>query len=708
MGRMHHLRTAGVSLILDARGGGVPVVAHWGADLGDLSDAELETLSDALVPAIPSSAVDVPYRVDLVPLPSAGWNGRPGLSGTREGAPSYPLLALTGVAVTDQAAEGGAELVVSLADAESGLEVDTEIQLTAEGILRLQHRVTNTGATPWTLDRLAVALPVPDRAREVLDFSGRWSGERRPQRRPFDHGVWGREVRHGRTGHDSAFLLAAGTDGFGFRQGEIWSAHLAWSGDQESFAESQSSGRRLIGGAEILSPGEVALRPGESYMTPWLHAGWTDRGLDDISRRFHELVRRRRERPLPPRPVTLNTWEAVYFKHDPAKLDQLVDVAAAVGVERFVLDDGWMTGRTDDRHALGDWRVDAARWRKGLHPLVDRVRGKGMEFGLWVEPEMVSLNSELARAHPDWLLTGAPGRMPPPWRHQYTLNLDHPDAFANILTQLNALLEEYPISYLKWDQNRDLLTGASHAQTLAVYRLIDDVRRAHPSLEIESCSSGGGRVDLAILERTDRVWASDTNDPLERQAIQRWTSTLIPPELIGSHVGAGQAHTTGRSTDLSFRLSTALFGSAGIEWDITRASDRDRAALKQWISVYKELRGLLHSGVTVRADPSDEALWVHGIVAPDGSEAVFEAVCIAMPRDAVPGPIRFPGLDPDAVYVVAVVDLGVRTRARQSVAPAWTRASGELRLRGRVLAETGLAAPLLTPAHSLVFRLTRV
>ena len=716
MDQIHHLRSAGVSLVVDARPGGVPVIAHWGSDLGECDQTQLAVLVDALIPAVPSSAVDVPYRLDLLPEPAAGWNGRPGLTGSRDGRPSYPVFTLQGVRRRESLAESGsgtsdasgAGLTVTVTDTECGLSVDTDVDLTEQGLVRIRHTVTNTGETPWAVGRVGVSMPVPDRARDVLDFTGRWSAERRPQRRPFDQGVWSREVRHGRTGHDGAFLLAAGTSGFGFRHGEIWSVHLAWSGDQESIAESQPTGRRLIGASELLEPGELSLHPGESYATPWVFGAWTDQGLDDISRRFHEWLRSTRSRPLRPRPVTLNTWEAVYFKHDPAKLNALVDVAAAVGVERFVLDDGWMAGRVDDRHALGDWRVDTSRWKKGLHPLVDRVRAKGMEFGLWVEPEMVSFNSDLARAHPEWILSGASGRVPPPWRHQYSLNLDHPDAFANILGQLSALLDEYPIAYLKWDQNRDLLTGTSHAQTRAVYRLIDELRRRYPALEIESCSSGGGRVDLGILERTDRIWASDTNDPLERQAIQRWTSTLVPPELIGSHVGAAQAHTTGRSTDLSFRMSTALFASAGIEWDITRASEKDRAALARWISVYKELRGLLHSGVTVRAEPSDEAIQLHGVVAADRTAAIFETVVLALPRAAVPDPIRFPGLDPDADYSVEVIDLGARTRARQSRAPEWARGSGPLHLSGRALATTGLAAPLLSPAHSLVFRLRRL
>ena len=212
--------------------------------------------------------------------------------------------------------------------------------------------------------------------------------------------------------------------------------------------------------------------------------------------------------------------------------------------------------------------------------LEEQPGGLGMEFGLWVEPEMVNPDSDLARAHPDWVLPG------PPWRHQQALDITIPEAYAYIFERLDALLTEYEIAFLKWDHNRDLVTP-THDQTLATYRLLDELRARHPGVEIESCSSGGARVDLGILARTDRVWASDTNDALERQSIQRWTQLLLPPELVGSHVGPPKAHTTGHTHDLSFRGATALFGHFGIEWDIASATDEERAELAEWIARYK-------------------------------------------------------------------------------------------------------------------------
>ncbi|MDM4777904.1 alpha-galactosidase, partial [Micromonospora sp. b486] len=280
--------------------------------------------------------------------------------------------------------------------------------------------------------------------------------------------------------------------------------------------------------------------------------------------------------------MTLNVWEAVYFGHELDRLRALADAAAEVGVERFVLDDGWFRGRRHDQAGLGDWWVDGEVWPDGLQPLIDHVRGHGMQFGLWVEPEMVNPDSDLFRAHPEWVLQ-APGRLPPPWRHQQALDLVNPDAYAYLLERLDAVLGEHDgIAYLKWDHNRDLTEAGHagrpgvHAQTLAVYRLLDELRARHPGVEIESCSSGGARVDLEILRRTDRVWASDCNDALERLSIQRWTGLLLPPELVGTHIGPERSHTTHRVHDLSFRAVTALFGHHGIEWEHHR--DRRRRA----------------------------------------------------------------------------------------------------------------------------------
>ncbi|MBX0301289.1 alpha-galactosidase [Cryobacterium sp. 1639] len=711
---IHHLRAAGTSLVLDATGTGTPVIVHWGADLGALTPADLAALAAASLPPVGPSSIDVPLRLSLLPALAEGWSGRPALGGFRAAAGSTgtsapagtldPALAL--VAVHER---GANTLAIELADASASVAVTTDLELTAQGVLRLRHTVTNTAtdaaAGPLELAGLDAMLPVPDRAGELLDFTGLWSHERRPQRSVLGQGVWSRESRHGRPGHDDSYLTVAGTPGFGFRRGEVWAVHLAFSGDKRVFAERSALGYAVLGAGELLAPGELSLPAGASYTSPWTVAVYSDAGLDGLSARLHPWIRSW-STISGPRKVLLNTWEAVYFDHDLPTLSRLVDAAAQVGVERFVLDDGWFSGRTDDQRALGDWFVDAAKWPQGLHPLIERVHAAGLDFGLWVEPEMVNPDSDLARAHPDWLLGSASA---PTWRGQRVLDLANPDAFAWLLERLTALLAEYPIAYLKWDHNRDLLGGSVHRQTAALYRLIDAVRAAQPGLEIESCASGGARIDLGILERVDRVWTSDTNDPLERQQIQRYTSVLVPPEYLGGHLGAATAHTTGRTSALGFRLATALFGSAGIEWDLTQASAAELDQIAAWIAVYKERRALLHAGVIVHADGSDPALELHGVVATDGASAVFAQVALAAPRTALPAPIRFPGLDPERRYRVRPLLVGPAPHAMQTIPPAWlAEGAPELVLTGAVLARVGLPAPLLTPEQAALFTLTAV
>jgi alpha-galactosidase len=701
---IHHLRAAGVSLLVDARGTAMPAVLHWGRDLGDLTADQAEAVAAASIPAIAPSSIDVPFRLGLVPTWGDGWSGRPGLQVSRDAAgPDGPTAASRARAPrltqrADAAPVGdGSSLVIDLSDAEALLEVRGRLELSAEGVLGLQLEVTNRGLGPLAVGRAATVLPIPARATELLDFSGVWGSERRPIRRPLEHGVHSREGRHGRGGHDSAFLLAAGTPGFGFGGGEMWAVHSAWSGDSELWAESSPLGAAALAAGELLAPGEVVLGPGETYVSPWCIAVYSAAGIDGVSDRVHPWVRSWSTIQRP-RPVTLNTWEAVYFDHSLERLEPLIAAAARVGVERFVLDDGWFTGRRDDRRALGDWSVDTDVWPEGLHPLIDAVSAVGMEFGLWVEPEMISADSELARSHPDWMIGRSDGLE---WRFQRGLDLGIPEAFDHVFARLDALLSEYAIAYLKWDHNRDLLDGSAHRQTTAVYALIDRLRAAHPDVEIESCASGGARIDLGMLRRVDRVWPSDTNDPLDRQGIATYTSVLVPPEYLGAHLGDARAHLTGRVADLSFRMATALFGSAGIEWNLSAATEDDLVRIAEWIAHHKRLRPLLHGGRVVRVDPADPAQWVHGVVAHDRTHAVYSAAMLSAPAAALPPPVRLPGLDPDRVYRVTPLRLGGEPRAVQDAPPPWY-AAGHVDLPGGVLGDTGLPLPLLSPQQALV------
>ncbi|WP_372438585.1 alpha-galactosidase [Cellulomonas dongxiuzhuiae] len=704
-----HLRAAGVSLVLDLAG--LPRVLHWGADLGDLDETGLADLRRAARPAGMGSPVEGGVGHTVLPPQADGWLGTPGLTGSRAGR-AWSAAFVSGAPALTRTTDGGSVLVVPAADPAAGLQLELVLELTPQGLVRQRATLTNTGDDVYEVGSLTLTLPVPARATTLLDFGGHWARERAPMRTAFTHGTRLRENRRGRTGFDTPYVLVAGTDDLAHRRGEAWGWHVAWSGNHRSLAERHHDHPGLLGGGELLAPGEVRLAPGEAYTSPWVYASYGEQGLDALADRFHAWLRARPQHPSSPRPVTLNTWEAVYFHHDLARLVELADAAAAVGAERFVLDDGWFGSRRDDTSGLGDWFVSDEVWPDGLHPLIDHVTGLGMQFGLWVEPEMVNPDSDLARAHPDWMLQ-LPDRLPRPVRHQQVLDLARPEAYAYVLGRLDALLTENDIAYLKWDHNRDLVDAGHgpdgvpgvHGQTLAVYRLLDDLRARHPRIEIESCSSGGARIDLEILQRTDRVWASDCIDALERRSIQPWTNLLIPLELIGAHIGSGTAHSTGRSASLGFRAGTALFGHLGIEWDLREADDAQRVELAAWVALYKEVRGLLHTGVSVHADTTDPAIQVHGVVAQDGSDALFAVAALGSSAQMPPDAVLLPGLDPDATYHLRPQAPGDVVTHGQPV--PWWGPEG-IRATGRVLGRLGVRPPQLSPERLVLLRATRV
>ncbi|MEV8565900.1 alpha-galactosidase [Streptomyces sp. NPDC051322] len=719
--RTAHLRAAGVSFVVELSSP-LPRILHWGADLGDLTDEDADALTLTADGAVLNSALDLPRQCTVWPTEADGWSGTPAHQGHRGGTATTPRVRLTG------AEERPGELVLRLADEVSELDITLTYRLDPSGVLGVVTELTRPVAgpgqdrAPYDLTGVTALLPVPHRADEVLDFTGKWCREASPQRGGLRFGSHVREVRRGRPGADSPYLLTLGVPGFGFRTGEVWGLHVGWSGNQRWVAERLPEGAgvhgAVLGGGELLAPGEIRLAPGDRYTSPVCHFVWSDAGLDGLADRFHNLLRGRPAHPATPRPLTLNTWEAVYFDHRIDRLLELADLAAETGVERLVLDDGWFAGRRDDTAGLGDWTVDPAVWPQGLTPLVERVHGHGMQFGLWVEPEMVNPDSDMAREHPDWLLAPSQG-LGPSWRHQYVVNLAHQDAWDYLLKSLDEIVTRYAVDYLKWDHNRELheavargADGADrpgvHAQVEAVYRLIDALKGRHPGLEIESCASGGARVDLGILARTDRVWASDCNDPVERQAIQRWTGQLLPPELVGTHVGGPHSHTSGRVTAESFRYLTALFGHAGIEDDLTARTPQERAGLKRWAALYKELRPLLHSGRVVRADLTDDATLLHGVVADDASHAVYCWVRTATSTKAQSGRVQLPGLPTRGGYRVRVRTEAGLPALHQTSGPAWFTAAldGWVPLPGSVLGGAGLPLPTLEPGQALLIEVT--
>ena len=585
-----HLRRGGTSVVVDATLREAPAILHWGADLGELDAETLESLAVAARPQRVSGGLDETARLSITATPADGWLATPAIEGAREGRAVSVRFVVTAVEVTARA------VVLELVDEQQEVRARAELALGKSGVLRQRLVLRNDAATAFTVTAVQSFFPLPWESTEILDTTGRHLRERSPQRHEMSFGTYLRESRRGRPGADSTVLLAAGRPGFGFESGLVHGIHVAWSGNQRVLAERVTTGESFLGGGELLTLGEVVLEPGAEYASPWVFGSWGD-GLNELAARFHDEWRARPQHPSRPRPVTLNTWEAVYFDHSLPKLLELAEAASDLGVERFVLDDGWFQGRRDDTRGLGDWEVDRDLWPQGLHPLADRVAELGMEFGLWVEPEMINPDSELARTNPDWILRGR-DELPPSARQQQVLDLSRPDAYEHIAKHLHALLDEYPIAYLKWDHNRDLTDAGSgpggssrvHAHTMAVYRLIDELKERHPGLEIESCASGGARVDLGILDRTDRIWASDSLDPNERLGNQRYTALVVPPEMIGMHLTTPEVHSSGRTVSLSLSGAVALFGHFGIEWDVTTLSDAERAALADWVALAHRVR----------------------------------------------------------------------------------------------------------------------
>ncbi|THV33898.1 alpha-galactosidase [Glycomyces buryatensis] len=701
------LRRDGVALILSNPSTGLPSVIHWGRDLGPLEASDLAALDRAALRQTAPGTLDAAWRLPLVPQDSDGWSGRPGLLATRGGRPLYPRWS----AQVDATGEAAAEVVA--VDETAGLKLVVRLEIGAGGLVLLDHELHNTGGEAVEVAWLEATLPVPKAADHVTTFSGRWAREKAPLTTPMPRGTTIRESRRGRGGHDAPWVTLASNGTPRNRGGDVWAVHLGWSADVRHRTDRATEHVTALGAGELVRPGEIRLASGESHRTPTAYFSWSGAGLDGIADRFHTWMRARPHHPASPRPLVLNTWEAVYFDHDPARVSELARKAAAVGVERFVLDDGWFLGRRDDRVGLGDWEVDAAVWPDGLEPLAELVHSLGMQFGLWFEPEMVNLDSDLARSHPDWLLAN-PASVPSPaelsFRTQYVLDLANPEAYEYICKQMSALVERLGIDFIKWDHNRDLVEAVHdgapgvHEQTRAAYRLIERLKTDHPGLEIESCSSGGARTDLGILQYTDRVWASDSNDPVERQEIQRWTELVLPPELIGAHVGPSPAHSTGRATSLPYRIATSLQGSAGFEWDILSCDEEETERITGFGSLYKELRSLLHTGSVVHLDSCDPALRVRGVVAPDRSEAVFTVATVASLEEAQAERLCLDGLDPDRRYHVTVrSEIGDAKWGWTT--PAWL--GGEpVELPGRVLAEVGLQLPGLWPVQALVLHLT--
>lgn len=697
---MIHLSQSRSSIIFEEVDETLSIV-HWGSKVGDFSE---DALSKATQKPRFHGGLDVSPRNLVLRENSRGFIGHPTLRGHRSGKASSHYFQLKSAVKSDESLK--AIFVDSIAE----LEIEMTYTLTPSDVLLIDAVLKNNGSTDYYLEHFLYWLPLAEKANQVLDFYGHWTKERQPQRREIAYGVTTRESFEGRSGHDYTITQVALNKSTNFRSGQAWSLAMAWSGNNIHHVERLADGHKSIGAGEYLLPGEVILKVGESYKAPRAIASYSDQGLDGVSNNHYSWIRSRKNHitHVRPRPLTLNMWEAVYFDHSFDGIKKIVDKAAEVGVERVVLDDGWFGSRRTDKRGLGDWVVSPEVWPEGLAPIIEYINSKGIEFGLWFEGEMVNPDSDLYRSHPDWILQ-EPGRMPVAGRWQQVLDLTKEGAYNHVLNQVDAILSEYNIAYIKWDHNRHLSDPISDGspvvklQTEAIYRLFDELKLRHPGLEIESCASGGGRIDLGMIEHADRFWTSDMNDPLERQLIQRWTGLVIPPEFLGTHVGPTHGHQMHRTHGISFRILNALFGHAGIEWDLTQASDDELSALKKFSAFYKSKRDLIHSGEVVRSDIFEGNALMYGTMSHDKKRALFTYMQLASLDNFGPLVATFDGLDPHALYKVEVnLDLSANDFI-QKVDPGWWPS---VNLSGEVLASIGIQLPVLRPENGLLFEIT--
>nr|WP_315247314.1 alpha-galactosidase [uncultured Albidiferax sp.] len=700
------------TLVLECPPGEAPLWRYWGPRLSDGSTPGQPLRGTR---PLPSFMLDFDQPLTVLPTFGVGWFGQSALLAHRAGLDFAQAITQCDVEWTTP----GSAVVLHLTDAVAQLRFDVSLALDADtDVLTLQTTLTNLGHADIDVQWLAAGtLPLPGDAATVRSYAGQHNHEFLLQTDTLGRNQWRRENRRGRTSHDCFPGAVVTTPGSTEHTGLVFGAHLAWSGNHQQTIEWLHDGQYQWQMGEWLAPGEGRLAPGASLHTPEIIATCSTGGLNGLAANFHAALRKRMAWPggaMRPRPVHLNTWEAFYFDLVPGDVMALADAAAKVGVERFVLDDGWFHRRHHDRAALGDWWPDDTKFPSGLGPLVAHVNALGMEFGLWVEPEMVNPDSELHRTHPDWALQIA-GRPLITARNQLVLDISRPEAADYLFAKLDTLLAAHPIRYLKWDHNRDLTTAALaggmgsagyRAQVQAVYALMARLRAAHPEVEIESCSGGGGRIDFGILRYTHRVWGSDCIDAMSRVQIQHGFGQFFPPEILGSHIGTAPAHTTGRSQSLAFRAAVALTGHLGVELDVRHLDESTLSALSAWIVCYKNWRNQLHHGRVWRGEAADGLVWqAHG----DADDLLLLVYRCQPTSHRYTPPLRLPMLDAAARYQVAQLVPIAGEGAVQSPAPFFTALqNGGTELDGAWLAQAGLPMPRATAETCFIVRLKKV
>ncbi len=647
--------------------------------------------------------LDARAPMTLFPQSASGFMGSAALIGHRQTGGVATQFACELASQSDNA------ITILLVDNNNELEITQHIALDpSSDVASIRTSIKNTGNTQYNVDWLASAtVPLPNHFNQCISQHGRWGLENQSYQREIGPGRIDISNQHGRTGHEHGPNLICASHDVSVDGGDALFVHLGWSGNYSFRIERLSDGNSYLQCGVLLSPNELQLEPGAAHECPVAYIT-KGRGLNTCTQRLHAFARRN---ILPKwtrthRPIHANSWEAMYFDLNDKDLSALVDSAAKIGAERFVLDDGWFPARRDDTAGLGDWTVDTTVFPNGLGPLVKHVRSHNMQFGLWFEPEMVNPNSDLYREKPEWVLHYSNIETPLA-RHQLVLDVAREDVSNYLFNCISTLVQEHSIDYIKWDMNRDLVLAGDGTnpraakQPPAVYALMQRLNQAHPTLEIESCSSGGARVDFGVLAQTGRVWTSDNIDPIARGTIQQGFARFFPPEIMGAHVGHLHAHLTGRSTNLHTRAIIAMQGQFGFELDARVLDETDIKTLAHYTQLYKQHRAWISESVYWQLPTSNTALLANGMVAQSGQDALFNILLLDSLNTTRPGSQRLRGLEAQKRYRVNLASSNIeQLKPFNRVMPSWCE--GGFTTTGELLMNLGLALPVMPPQSALL------
>ena len=675
--RAFFLSGGDVSYVLYVDEKGTLLNLYWGKRVPDGS-VSFEAAAYPDGASFDLAANRLPYEL---PVRGSGWYGTPAVSainahgddvvvlkyaGHRQYAGKHPLNGLPATYVEQD--DEASSLEIDLVDPLTKLCVTAVYSIYEKtGALTRSLRLTNEGENALVLNgAMAASAPLYGRDYELIHLKGAWARERSIVRTPVGQGEYRVFSQRGASSHEENPFVALCTPSATEHTGEVWAMNLVYSGSflATAFVDNNDNTRLSIG----MNPDTFSwqLEPGETFTTPEAVLVYSDAGLNGMSHVYHRLYRTRlargswRDRV---RPILVNNWEATYFDFNAEKILAIARRARDLGIELFVLDDGWFGHRDIDNCSLGDWVVDRRKLPDGITGLVEQINALGLKFGLWFEPEMVSPDSDLYRAHPDWCLH-VDGRARTEARNQLILDLSRTEVQDYIIEAVSAVLRSANIEYVKWDMNRNMTEHFSgdqrperqretqHRYILGLYRVLETITSRFPNVLFESCSGGGGRFDAGMLYYMPQTWTSDDTDAVERLSIQYGTSLAYPCCAMGAHVSAVPNHQTGRTTRMQMRGDVAIGGNFGFELDLSTLSDEDTATARRLVEQVKSIRELTQKGEFTRLlSPFEGPHTAWQFVSENGSEALLCVYGALLKPNMPPFRVRMCGLDANASYI---------------------------------------------------------